>query len=519
MRRKYFGRKVSAAVLALSSVLSINMAPLAGAAVDMCTWTGGGADELFSNALNWTGCDNSNVPEAGDALKFTRLASSNSNTIQLTNDLGVAFSGLIIDADTPVQGTYFEIDTLQLANNAIVESTGTGPASGSGGLSVKAAVLQGVGNVTFTNTTAGGYSYFQTYDSAITIAGNLTLQPNTSASLNTSNTVGGLIVQDDASAYFFPTTATSSFTVPITLGGGTGVSDPSLSFGCFVMSQECATTTWNISSAINLTSSAKFEPSQATTVNVTGALSGAGAITKSQYAWGVLNINPSSNTSQTATGTLRNAVKTTAITDEQPTASYTVIDNETATLDGKRGYVDVYPGGKLLGAGTATGGIYVAKGGVIAPGHSPGCINSGDLALNGTYEFEVGGAAACTGYDQINVTGTVDITGATLGVSIFNNYAPVAGGKYVIVANDGTEDVTGTFAGLAEGATFAVGDGGVFRISYKGGTGNDIELTVVTAPAVPDTGIEILMANPLLTLTGAVIGAGALMVAARRVRA
>jgi hypothetical protein len=50
----------------------------------------------------------------------------------------------------------------------------------------------------------------------------------------------------------------------------------------------------------------------------------------------------------------------------------------------------------------------------IAPGLSPGQINTGNLALAGIAQFEILGPALGTQYDNINVTGTVNVTGATL---------------------------------------------------------------------------------------------------------
>ena len=52
---------------------------------------------------------------------------------------------------------------------------------------------------------------------------------------------------------------------------------------------------------------------------------------------------------------------------------------------------------------------------------------------------------------------------------------PACGDRFVIVNNDGTDAVTGTFAGLAEGATLSLA-GKPFRITYAGGDGNDVEL-------------------------------------------
>ena len=68
------------------------------------------------------------------------------------------------------------------------------------------------------------------------------------------------------------------------------------------------------------------------------------------------------------------------------------------------------------------------------------------------------------------------IAGSTL--TLAGAYAPFSGNTFVIVANDGADAVTGTFAGLPEGATIAF-NGATLQISYAGGTGNDITLTAL----------------------------------------
>ena len=49
--------------------------------------------------------------------------------------------------------------------------------------------------------------------------------------------------------------------------------------------------------------------------------------------------------------------------------------------------------------------------------------------------------------------------------------------------DDDTDAVSGTFTGLAENATFTIGLV-TYRISYTGGTGNDVVLTVTQAPFI-----------------------------------
>jgi len=76
----------------------------------------------------------------------------------------------------------------------------------------------------------------------------------------------------------------------------------------------------------------------------------------------------------------------------------------------------------------------------------------------------------------------------------------------VIVNNDGTDPVTGTFAGLPEGALIVTGNRG-FTISYAGGDGNDIVLNalaiVLAPPTLPD-GMAGAAYSQTLTATGGI---------------
>lgn len=160
----------------------------------------------------------------------------------------------------------------------------------------------------------------------------------------------------------------------------------------------------------------------------------------------------------------------------------------------------VESGATLGGIGTVTNGAVVNSGGRLAPGTSAGILNTGTLALasGSTFEMEVNGTTPGTGYDQANVTGAVELGGATL--SVILGFSPAPGDSFTIVANDDSDPVVDTFSGLAEGATFGV-NGTEFAISYAGGTGNDVVLTVVSAvPTLPSTLITAVMAVSLLAL-------------------
>src|SRR5207247_810296 len=94
------------------------------------------------------------------------------------------------------------------------------------------------------------------------------------------------------------------------------------------------------------------------------------------------------------------------------------------------------------------------------------------LRANNTYT----GTTAGSGYDQLNVTGSVNLGGATLSGTL--GFSPPNGTSFTIINNDGGDAVIGTFAGLPEGSTVVL-SGQSLQISYVGGTGNDVVLSVV----------------------------------------
>ena len=133
--------------------------------------------------------------------------------------------------------------------------------------------------------------------------------------------------------------------------------------------------------------------------------------------------------------------------------------------------------------GTGVVGLLAANG-TIAPGNSPGILNSSNLIFSSSGNFTVeltGPTPGVGGYDQLNVTGTVALANATLTV-VPTFTTPVAiGQQFTILNNDGADAISGTFNGIANGSLFTAG-GYTFRINYTGGTGNDIVLTLWGVP-------------------------------------
>lgn len=147
--------------------------------------------------------------------------------------------------------------------------------------------------------------------------------------------------------------------------------------------------------------------------------------------------------------------------------------------------------GAIIGGSGTIGALTVSSGGFINPGNSPGILSTGNYVQAGTYNAEINGLTPGTQHDQINVTGTVDITGGSL-VAAFSGTGYAANDLIFILLNDSTDAITGTYSGYANGATVATHDGFSWNISYFAnntgvGTGtftggNDIALQAVLIP-------------------------------------
>ncbi|WP_153110542.1 DUF4347 domain-containing protein [Propionivibrio limicola] len=203
------------------------------------------------------------------------------------------------------------------------------------------------------------------------------------------------------------------------------------------------------------------------TVTLSGVISGTGSMSK--QGTGVLELSGNN----TFTGT-------------------TTVSGGKLTLTGSlTSAVSVDSGATFDGSGTNTATVTVQSGGTLGiNGSATEDLATGDLTLasGATFIAEIGGASARTGYDQLKVTGAVNLTGATLSASIINSFVPTADNSFILIDNDGADAVVGTFAGLAEGATVTV-SGRQFTISYVGGTGNDVVLTTSnTAPVITSNG-------------------------------
>jgi uncharacterized protein with beta-barrel porin domain len=156
--------------------------------------------------------------------------------------------------------------------------------------------------------------------------------------------------------------------------------------------------------------------------------------------------------------------------------------------------------GTLGGTGTILGPVSVSSGANLSPGASPGRLNTGSLLLSpgANFLWEATSATPATGYDQVGVTGTVSLNQSNFVMTL--GFTPVLNNVFALILNDGSDLVTGTFAGLPEGApVFLNGTTGfiTYTGNFDGGLlGNDVLIVV------PEPGAVVSLLGGLGTLVG-----------------
>lgn len=134
-------------------------------------------------------------------------------------------------------------------------------------------------------------------------------------------------------------------------------------------------------------------------------------------------------------------------------------------------------GGVLAGTGTiqGLGAVNLSGPAQTRPGTSPGRLTfGGPITQTGTLFVELNGTTPGTQYDQLVANGAVTL-GGTLTVSL--GFVPPVGTEFRIIDKTSAGPVVGAFSGMPQGHVFIV-NGVQLQISYAGGDGNDVTLTV-----------------------------------------
>jgi len=160
--------------------------------------------------------------------------------------------------------------------------------------------------------------------------------------------------------------------------------------------------------------------------------------------------------------------------------------------------------GVLQGTGTVGTVTFAGAGsGTISPAaNGAGILTCSNLALRAGVNFAVNlnGTTPGSGYDQLNVHGTVALSNANLALNL-GGFTPALGDTFTILNNDGVDAISGTFSGLPPGGLLTNG-ATIFRITYNGGDGNDVTVTT-TLGAPPSTITSIAnLPNAFMQITG-----------------
>ncbi len=346
---------------------------------------------------------------------------------------------------------------------------------------------------TLTNANASGSKLF-TISSGVTGTGNLAINNNSSI----------------ANGVTFSTTAINNVGVVTNSGTGSGAETLSVGIGSNVtgITENSATSALTVSGALTANGSGttiiNSNPSGSAILTISGGATGTGNIilrNNSAISGGITISTTSINNVGSITNSGNGAGQTNlddgigvnvigVIQDSSTSALFmngtvvttgaTTITSGNLVVDGTVTDSDIsLNGGVLSGVGTAGDIIASSFGGTVAPGSSPGILNSGSVDWSAgptTFFVQLDGTTVGTTYDQLNVTGTVNITGAALSGTV--GFTPAVTNTFTIINNDGSDGITGTFSGLGEGELLML-DGKQFRINYAAGTGNDVVLTYV----------------------------------------
>lgn len=168
----------------------------------------------------------------------------------------------------------------------------------------------------------------------------------------------------------------------------------------------------------------------------------------------------------------------------------TGVSNGTLMIRGSQPASSVFtmaPGTVALAGGGSVGLVLTASGTTLGLGAGGGASKS--LTHLGILDVYLGGLLASE-RGSLSVVGTVslDDTSSRLTGVTGSAFTPSAGTVFTIIANDGSDAVSGHFADLPEGATAQIGDW-LFVVSYVGGDGNDVTLSTLGPAPHPAGGL------------------------------
>jgi CSLREA domain-containing protein len=161
----------------------------------------------------------------------------------------------------------------------------------------------------------------------------------------------------------------------------------------------------------------------------------------------------------------------------------------TGTFTNNGGTLTLNTGSMAAAYTQSAGALYLSTNGTVGPatlnggglvpgGGGTGLGQTGSLVLSPSVVYTQHINSTNPGlYGHVTVNGTVHLGGAHLTLTGVGGPFP-EGTAFTIIANDGVDPIAGIFDGLPEGALLQGPSSQLYRISYAGGDGNDVVLTI-----------------------------------------
>ena len=141
-------------------------------------------------------------------------------------------------------------------------------------------------------------------------------------------------------------------------------------------------------------------------------------------------------------------------------------------------------GGTFSGTGRISSAITIGtatKPGILAPGVSgqPGrLITTKSLTFNAQGVCQIDLDSTRIAADEIVAKGVTITSGARVFITDLSTGVLASGTVFTIINNTADTSIASTFSNLPDGTSFVVGNNR-YVVSYEGGDGNDLTLTVV----------------------------------------
>ncbi|WP_232530116.1 Calx-beta domain-containing protein [Rosistilla oblonga] len=442
----------------------------------VATWDGGGDDNLWSTAENWEG---DAIPGLVDDLVFPASVPRPTNVNDFAT--GTEFGSILI------AGNNYNISGSAVALSAGVRSSGS---NNTFGLDIQLTDNGLVGNSANGTFSVGGAIDLNGHDLSITTASGTTrIQDTISGAGDLVAGGNGHIVFAASNSYTGSTSITGG-TLVVQDAGGLGTADGTATTGTSLSNDAKLRLENSITVAnehLSITSGGTLES--------VGENEWDGDIVFGDSTWSNNYLRAYSGSSLRLGGDITSV----GYGYLRATGGGSILFDGTATLSTSASSQFIVSSVTLAGSGSISNSyssadyrIRLGSNATLRPGPADGTgiLTLGEsvrfVGSNNKVEIDLNGTTVGTQYDQINLIGDIDITNATLNLKIGDGFAP-DGDVFTIVNNDASEPIVGEFSGLSEGALL-ITSGQVFRISYTGGTGNDVTLTHVGAAVAWDGG-------------------------------